>query len=158
MSDKTFTQEEVNALVGEARIKAREAKAKEFEGWLSPADYEEKTNGLNSKIADLTNALNSVNEELSASKTAISEKDDAIAKYELHSVKTRIANEMGLSFEATQFIQGDSEDAIRASAEALKAITKPAQIAPLANPEPVGDKDAKKMAYLGMVRELNRKE
>lgn len=158
MSDRTFTQEEVNALVGDARIKARETEAKKFEGWLSPEDADAKTSDLNAKIAELTSALTAVNEELNANKTALAEKDTKIKTYEAHSVKTRIAHEMGLSFDAIEFLKGDTEETIRESAEALKAITKPAQVAPLATPEKIGEGDAKNKAYFEMIRELNRKE
>lgn len=147
MSDeKLFTQDEVNALVGEARIKARETKAKEFEGWISPDD-------MTSRMAELTDALNSANEKLKENESLMAEKDKSIKAYELSSVKTQIAHETGLSFDAVNFLQGDDEESIRKSAESLKNLVGKSNVPPMANPErPVGD--SKEMAYKSMLKDL----
>lgn len=147
MSDeKLFTQDEVNALVGEARIKARETKAKEYEGWISPDD-------MTSRMAELTDALNSANEKLKENENLMAEKDKSIKAYELSSVKTQIAHETGLSWDAINFLQGDSEEAIRKSAESLKTLVGKHNVPPMANPEkPVGDSTTE--AFRGMLNDL----
>ena len=127
---RTFTQEEVNKLVGQARLEGKEAGRKEFEGWVSKDEYDKQMTGLNDQIRALT-------DEKTNLQTQLTEKDGTIAKYEIDSVKTRIAREAGLSYEAIEFLQGDNEEAIKKSAEALKGLvgTKTNPTPPLGNPE-----------------------
>lgn len=147
MSDeRMFTQEEVNAMIGDARIKARETKAKEFEGWISP-------DAANEKFAELTNALNDANEKLKANEEAMAEKDKSIKAYELRSVKTQIAHEKGLTYDAIEFLQGDDEETIRKSADTLANLVKKDDVPPLGNFErPVGDSTTE--AFKGMLNDL----
>lgn len=84
------------------------------------------------QITELTEGLKSANEKIAGYDTQIAEKDKAIKAYESHSVKTRIAAEMGLSLSAIDFIKGENEDEIRKSAEDLKALVGTTQTAPLA--------------------------
>lgn len=129
---RTFTQEEVNKLVGQARLEGKEAGRKEFEDWVSKDEYDKQMTGLNDQIKALT-------DERTNLQTQLTEKDGTIAKYERDSVKTKIAREYGLSYEAIGFIQGEDEEAIRKSAETLKGLVesnqKPVPAPPLGNPE-----------------------
>lgn len=45
-----------------------------------------------------------------------------VQKYETDSVKTKVAHESGLPYEAVSFLSGSTEEEIKASAEALKTI------------------------------------
>lgn len=132
--EKTFTQEEVNELVGQARLEGKEVGRKEFKDYISPDDLAKKTEDLNTELGKLNDQLKALEEEKAALETQLSEKDDTIADYERASVKNNIAREYGLSYEAIEFLQGDDEEAIRKSAESLKNLvgTKPA---PKYNPE-----------------------
>ena len=134
---RTFTQEEVNQLVGKARLEGKEAGRKEFEGWISPDELAKQTAGLNEQLAGLNDQIKSLEGERTDLQTKLTEKDGTIAKYEIDSVKTRIAREAGLSYEAIEFLQGDNEEAIKKSAEALKGLvgTKTNPTPPLGNPE-----------------------
>ena len=58
-----------------------------------------------------------------------------IKGYETESVKTRIAHETGLSYEAIEFLKGDDEDSIRKSAESLKGLVGMTNVTPLASTE-----------------------
>lgn len=109
------------------------------------------------QISELTQALNAAKEEKSGFDKLMEEKDATIKKYELHSVKTQIAHEMGLSFEAVDFLQGSSEEEIRKSAESLKDLVG-TKTAPLAAEVPVAsnEKDAKNAALRSMVRDLTK--
>ena len=70
----------------------------------------------------------------------VAKKDAKIKGYETDSAKTRIAHEIGLSYEAAKFLSGDDEDSIRKSAESLKALMGSENVAPLASAEPaIGD-------------------
>ena len=135
--DKVFTQEEVNQLVGKARLEGKEIGRKEFEGWISPEEMDKRNEELNTRANDLSNQLEALQTEKETLQTQLTEKDDTIAKYEIDSVKTRIAREAGLSYEAIEFLQGDNEEAIKKSAEALKGLvgTKTNPTPPLGNPE-----------------------
>ena len=65
-------------------------------------ELEEKYSGqaseLQKQIGELTSALNAAKEEKDAINASMSEKDAKLTEYELHSVKTQVAHELGLSF------------------------------------------------------------
>lgn len=132
--EKTFTQEEVNELVGQARLEGKEVGRKEFKDYISPDDLAKQTEDLNTELGKLNDQLKALEEEKAALETQLSEKDDTIADYERASVKNNIAREFGLSYEAVEFLQGDDEEAIRKSAESLKNLVG-AKPAPKYNPE-----------------------
>ena len=52
--DRTFTQDEVNAMVGKARLEGKEAGKKEFEGWISPDELNTKLGALTEQVSALT--------------------------------------------------------------------------------------------------------
>lgn len=132
--EKTFTQEEVNNLVGQARLEGKEIGRKEFQNFISPEDFAKKTEDLNKELGDLNDQLKKLTDEKAALETQLSEKDGTIAKYETDSVKIRIAREMGLAYGAENFLQGEDEESIRKSAESLKGIVG-TKTAPEYNPE-----------------------
>lgn len=120
---------------------------------------QKQTDELQKQIGELTNALNTAKEEKATFDTTIAEKDAKLKEYELRSVKTQVAHELGLSYEAVNFLQGSDADEIRKSAESLKELvgTKTAPLAaaevPIAN-----DGNATKDAALrAMVRNLEKK-
>ena len=79
-----------------------------------------------------------------------------IKGYETDSAKTRIARETGLSYEAIDYIQGSDEEAMKKSAEALKALIgsgKPAP--PLGDPEPAPSSDPTAAAWSSFSKELS---
>ena len=135
--EKTFTQEEVNKLVGQARLEGKDAVRKEFEGWISPDDLAD----LNEQLTGLNDQIKTLSDEKTDLQTQLTEKDGQIAKYEIDSVKTRIAREFGLSYEAIGFLQGEDEDAIKASAESLKTLVGTTKTPPLGNPEMPPEED-----------------
>ena len=107
-----------------------DAQISELEGKMkSQADEAQK------QISELTAALNSAKEEKTDFDAKMAEKDAKLKEYELHSVKTQVAHELGLSFEAVDFLQGSDAEEIRKSAEALKGLVG-TKTAPLANVEP----------------------
>lgn len=139
------TQEELDAIIGERVKRERETSTKRYEGYLSPDEFKNKTADYEKQIGDLTNALNDANDKVEGHKKEIAERDTKIKAYETASLKSRVAHETGLSYDAIDFLKGDDEDSIRESAESLKLLVgsgKPA--APLANPEGSSgeDKDA----------------
>ena len=149
--ERTFTQEEVNQLVGKARLEGKEAGRKEFEGWISPDELAKQTEGLNEQLTGLNDQIKTLSDEKTNLQTQLTEKDGQIAKYEIDSVKTRIARECGLSYEAIGFIQGEDEEAIRKSAESLKNLVGSVKTPPLGNPETPPEEDGVTAAF----RKLN---
>lgn len=120
---------------------------------------ESQTGNAQKQISELTQALNAAKEEKANFDKSLAERDEKIKQYELHSAKTQIAHELGLSFEAVNFIQGTNDEEIRKSAESLKELVG-ARTAPLANPEAqIKDtKEATKDAALrSMLSDLTRK-
>lgn len=134
------TQEQLDAIVGERVARAKDSARKEFEGWISPEDLKKQTAGLNDQLNSLNDQLKTLNDEKAELTNKLTEKDGQIAKYEADSVKTKIARESGLPYEAIGFLQGDTEEAIRKSAESLKSLVG-TKTAPLGNPEKPTEED-----------------
>jgi len=148
--DKVFTQEEVNQLVGKARLEGKEIGRKEFEGWISPDEMDKQSKDLKTRADDLSNQLEALRVEKETLQTQLNEKDGRIAKYEINSVKMEIARQAGLPYDAIGFLQGDDEEAIRKSAESLKSLVGTNSV-PLANPETKPEEDGVTAAF----RKLN---
>ena len=134
--EKLFTQEEVNKLVGTARLEGKDAVRKEYEGWISPDEFTKKTEDLNTQLNGLNDQIKTLTDEKAAFEAQLAEKDGQIAKYEIDSVKRKVAIEVGLPHEAVEFIQGEDEEAIRTSAKVLKGVVGSSKSEPLFNPEP----------------------
>ena len=142
------TQEQFDEMLKDRLKRERETVKKEYEGYLSPTDVAEKYKGY-----------------LSAEDVAAKYKDhlapDEVEKlrtkikgYETDSVKTRVAHETGLSYEAVQFLRGDDEESIRKSAENLKGLVGTTHVAPLASTEPIGMGDATDAALRSTLKSL----
>lgn len=127
------TQEEYDSAFKE-RI---ERERKKYEGYTSPDDLKGIKDGYEKKISDLTKAIDGQAKKYKDYDKQLAERDAKIAKYETDSAKTRIASELGLSYDATKFLTGDDEDAIRESAKALKALMNSSKSAPSGAVEPV---------------------
>lgn len=123
------TQEQLDTVISERLKRERETLKKEYEGFLSPEDEAKKYAGYLSPDDEKAKYKGYLSPE------EVAKKDAQIKGYETDSVKTRIAHEMGLSYDAVGFLKGDDEEAIRKSAESLKALVGSAITAPLASTE-----------------------
>lgn len=123
------TQEQFDSMIGERLKREGEKIRKEYEGFLSPDDVTKKYEGYLSPD-EVTEKYKGY---ISPDEAAL--KDAKIKGYETHSVKTRIAHELGLSYEAIDFLKGEDEESIRKNAEILKGLVGNKQAPPLANPE-----------------------
>ncbi|MCI5822564.1 MAG: DUF4355 domain-containing protein [Lachnospiraceae bacterium] len=137
------TQEQFDRAIGERLTREKEKykdymspeEVKEkYSGYLSPEEVEEKYRGYMSPEDVEKKYAGYISAEDAA------EKDSKIKQYESHSVKTRIAKEIGLSSDAADFLQGETEEELKKSAEALKKILKPSA-PPLRTSERAGDDD-----------------
>lgn len=116
------SQEQLDAVIGDRLKRSEEKWAKKYEGYLSPDEVTAKTSDLERQLNDATNALDGVNKKVATHEKEIAERDSKIRGYEISALKHKVANENGLSFDAVDFIQGDDEDSIRASAEKFKSL------------------------------------
>ncbi len=107
------TQEAFDAAVADVK--------KQYEGWLSPEDY-------NAKTSDLA-------KQLEANKTTIADLTAKAKAYESGALKMRIAHENGIPYELAGKLSGDTEEEIKKDAETLAKFVKNQQPQPLANTE-----------------------
>lgn len=128
------TQEQLDSIIGERIKEVREKAEKKYEGYLSPEEVTKKYEGYLSPD-EVTKKYKGY-----LSPDEVAAKDAKIKGYESHSVKTRIAHELGLSYESIDFLKGDDEESIRKSAETLKALVGNRIAPPLAShDEPIGN-------------------
>jgi len=128
--ERLFTQEEVDALIGERLSRQKEKLTNEYNDRYS--DYEEVKSAFEtsktehaSQIEQLTNSLNEAKEKLTGTDQTISELNSKIATYETDSVKTRVAMELGIPYKMASRINGATEEEIREDAlEMAKMFTK----------------------------------
>ncbi|MBE5852267.1 MAG: DUF4355 domain-containing protein [Lachnospiraceae bacterium] len=153
------TQEQLDAVLGERLKRERETVKKEYagylspedvkkyEGYLSPEDVAKKYEGYLSP-EDVTKKYAGYLSPEEAAK-----KDAKIKGYETDSVKTRVAHEVGLSYDAVAFLKGEDEETIRKSAETLKTLVGSSNVAPLASTEN-GVGKADEAAYKNVLKGL----
>ena len=125
------TQEQLDAIIGDRLKIERETIKKEYEGFLSPDDAAKKYANYLSPDDEKAKYQGYLSPEEAA------KKDAKIKEYETNSAKMRIAHEMGLSYDAAEFIKGDDEENIKKSAESLKNLVGRTNTAPLASTETV---------------------
>ncbi len=123
------TQEQLDAIISDRLKRESEKIRKEYEGFLSSKDAAKKYEGYLSPDDEKAKYKGYLSPEEAA------KKDAKIKGYETDSVKTRIAHELGLSYDAIGFLKGDDEDSIRKSAETLKSLVGNTVTAPLASTE-----------------------
>ena len=116
------TQEQLDAVISDRINQEKEALVKQYEGYLSPDDAKAKREEYEKQIGNLQTALNDANEKIANHDREIAERDSKIKGYEIASLKTKIAQEVGLSYEAVDFLKGEDENSIRVSADSLKTL------------------------------------
>jgi hypothetical protein len=127
------TQEAFDAAVADVK--------KQYEGWLSPEDY-------NAKTSDLA-------KQLEANKTTIADLTAKAKAYESGALKMRIAHENGIPYELAGKLSGDTEEEIKKDAETLAKFVKNQQPQPLANTEH-GHTNGKDAAYKSLLADLKK--
>lgn len=116
------SQEQLDAVIGDRLKRGEEKVQKRYEGYLSPDEVNAQMSELQKQLADATGALDSANKKVADSEKQIAERDTRIKGFEVSALKHRIAHESGLSFDAVDFLQGNDEETIRASADKFKSI------------------------------------
>ena len=127
------TQEEFDTAIKD-RLSRQESKIRS-----EYADYDELKKQSETWAADKQSYEKTIENNNTAYKTLndqLIEANGKIAQYETDALKTRIAIETGVPMELRNFLQGTTEEEIKASAEQLGKFTKQGgQTPPLADPE-----------------------
>lgn len=112
------TQEQLDGVIGERLEREREKVRNEVEGKYS--DYQT----IKDERDSLSNRVTTLEGDITAKDTKISELNSKVAKYESDSVKTRIAKEYGLPDEIATRLTGEKEEDLRKDAESLSKVVK----------------------------------
>lgn len=147
------TQEEFDAAIKDRLARAEEKFSKKYEGYMSSDDVSKLKQDYELTINGLQKAADENAKKYADYDKQIAERDARIKGYETASVKTRIAHEAGLSYDAIDFLQGDDEKSILESAEKLKKLTGANNTQPLANHDNNGG-SSKDAAYKSMLSKL----
>lgn len=142
------TQEQLDAVIGD-RLKRNEEKwQKKYEGYLSPDEVSAKTSDLEKQLSDATNALDGATKKIASHEKDIADRDSKIKGFEVSAMKHRAAHEAGLSYDAVDFLQGDDEESIKASADKFKSLMGKSHSAPDFHNEPDVDSKSASMKKL----------
>ena len=117
------TQEDFDARIKERLERAEKAVKKSFDGWTSPDDlkaiqakHEEELKKLNDTHAEELKKYSGYDEKFA-------EQQNEIKSLKIDAMKTNIANEKNLPFDAIGFLQGDDEQSIAESADRLAKLS-----------------------------------
>ena len=134
------TQEELDKIIKARLERDRETTAKLFEGYISPEEHQKALTDANQAFDDYKKA----HEGDEATIKDLTAKNKA---YETASLKSRIAHEVGLSYEWIGRISGDDEKSIREDAESLKKLVGSGQTVVLPTKNPEANENTKDNAY-----------
>lgn len=126
------SQEELDGIIKERLKRERETAHKRYEGWVSPEDHQKALDDLNKAFDDFKKA-HETDEQTIADLTAKTK------SYETASLKSRIAHEVGLSYDWISRISGEDEESIRKDAESLKKLVGSGQPISTKSTEPSGE-------------------
>ena len=143
------SQEELDKIIKARLERDRETTAKRFEGYISPEEHQKAIDSANKALADYKKAH---------------EGDEAIIKdlaaknkaYETADLKSRIAHEVGLSFEWVNRIKGEDEQSIREDAELLKKLVGNGQTVVLPTKNPEANENTTDSAYKAVLGSITK--
>ena len=145
------TQEQLDAVLKDRLERERQKVAEKY------ADYDDivaESAKKDEQIAALSSKLEDQDGKKAEYDTKISELSDKIKAYELDSVKTKVAHQVGLPFEMASRLTGEDEEAITADAKKMAKLFKPVA-APIGSNEPNNQNaDPTDAAYLSMLNEI----
>ncbi len=115
--NKTFTQEELEEKIKERLGRAEKKHADEI------AKKDAEIDKLNKEFTDFKTKYSGYDDEKAKTTEEIDGLKAKLKEYETASAKRKIADEIGLDSKAIEFIAGETEEEMKASAEKLKALT-----------------------------------
>lgn len=104
-----------------------------------PADYDDLKSAkenLEKQIEELNGTLQSTNEKYAGQDATLEKLQSQVKEYETKNLKYRIANQAGLPLDLAGRLTGETEDEIKADAEALAAFVSKTDPLPLKSTEP----------------------
>lgn len=142
------TQEELDKIITNRLEREREASNKRYEGYISPDDHKKA-------LAEQQKSFDDYKKAHEGDSRTIEELTAKNKEYETAALKSRVARELGLSYEWVDRISGTDEKSIRADAEALKKLVGNGHTTlPTKNTDPGtgDDKDANLRAVLKSIK------
>lgn len=143
------TQEELNNIIKDRLQRERQSTEKRFEGWISPEEHAKAIAEANKSFDDYKKA----HEGDEATIKDLTAKNKA---YETASLKSRIAHEVGLSYEWIGRISGEDEKSIRADAESLKKLVGAGQTVVLPTKNPEANENVSDNKYKAVLNGINK--
>ena len=143
------TQEELNNIIKDRLKRERESTEKRFEGWISPEDHAKA-------LADSNKAFDDYKKAHEGDEALIKDLTAKNKSYETASLKSRIAHEVGLSYEWIGRISGEDEKSIRADAESLKKLVGAGQTVVLPTKNPEANENVSDNKYKAVLNGINK--
>lgn len=109
------SQDQLNAIIGDRIKRAQESVEKKYADYISPEDHQKA-------LADANKAFDDYKKAHEGDEQTIADLTAKNRAYETASLKSRIAHEVGLSYEWIGRINGEDEKSIRADAESIKKL------------------------------------
>lgn len=157
------TQEQLDSIIGERLKRERETVEKKLRESIEKeylekyGDYEElktKTDEYGRQIERFNQTIKENSEKIAGYEKSSGEMQAKLKKYEMDSMKMKIAHEAGIPFELASRLSGEDEAAIRKDAESIsKFISNKKTSAPLASADPE-KLDSKQIAMKSMLDNL----
>jgi hypothetical protein len=113
------TQEELDSIIEKRLAREREASNKRYEGFISPEDHKK---AIAEAVAAEKKSFEEYKKAHEGDQKLIEELSAKTKALETAELKSRIAHELGLSYEWIGRIGGDDEASIRADAESLRKL------------------------------------
>lgn len=142
------TQEEFDARIG-ARLQRERDKYADYDELKTKVSQMSDYDALKEKASKYDADISSLTEQLETANTKIK-------GYESHSVKQRIAQEVGIPVEMADRLTGDDEDAIRKDAQSLKRYVGAVRTLPLHDTEEHVETDKTKAALKELSQKLKK--
>lgn len=143
------TQEQLDAIIQDRLKRERDTTTKRFDGWVSPEDHQKALN-------DAIKALDDYKKAHEGDEQTIADLTAKTKAYETATLKSRIAHEVGLSYDWISRISGDDEASIRADAEALKKMVGNGPVLPTKNSESGEKVNSGDAAFRSLLNDLQK--
>ncbi len=153
------TQEDLDKIIQKRLAQKDREVAEIYKDYLSPEKAAELKAEYEKKVEDATKALESINAKLADHDKVVSDLTQRAQTAETKLLKGRIAHESGLPYELANRLMGSTEEELKQDAQALTAIIKPSQTAPLHTAEHRGSsapgKSNADAAMLNFLQQIN---
>lgn len=128
MAENTFkvieTQEQFDSLIKDRLSRAENKVRDEFKGWASPESLKEIESKYESQIKTLKEEHSKELEKYSGYDAKFEEQNQKIHSLEVKNLKHRIVSEKNLPQSAIEFLSGENEEEISASADRLSKLSQ----------------------------------